>query len=430
MTTRLNTNAARTEGANQVSDNLPRTAADTSPEQPWPVRVLSDRIGRYILKMPSAWVEGQLIEIKRRGDSSTAYLTLRDPAVDMSLSLTTGRRVLDAMPTPLVEGARVVARVVPNYFERRGSFSLTALELRPVGVGALLAQIEHLRQLLAAEGLFDQGRKRPLPFAPKLIGLISGRASDAERDVLVNTHKRWPAAVFEQRSVPVQGPSAVAAVCQAVTELDSHPDVEVIVIARGGGALEDLLPFSNETLIRTVAACRTPVVSAIGHEADTPLLDLIADVRASTPTDAAKRIVPDVAHESTGLSHARDRLHRAIDRRIADEQNRLQLLRARPGLANPTLLIDQQRATVAAARDRARTSWATRLHRADDDLAHLLARVRTLSPKSTLARGYAVVLDARGAVVRDAGTMHDNDDVQLLLAIGRLSAQVREIHPD
>lgn len=408
----------------------PKTAAETSAEQPWPVRLLSAKIGGYIMRMPQAWVEGQLIEIKRRGDASVVYLTLRDPDVDMSLNLTTGRRVLDSMPTPIVEGARVVARVVPQYYERRGQFSLTALELRPVGVGALLAQVEHLRQLLAAEGLFDERRKRPLPFVPTRIGLICGRASDAERDVLVNTRHRWPAAQFELRQVPVQGPSAVPAVCQALTELDAHPDVDVIVIARGGGALEDLLPFSNETLLRTVASCSTPVVSAIGHEADAPLLDLVADVRASTPTDAAKRIVPDVQHEAASLSTARERLQQAIVRRITDEQNRLDLLRARPGLADPAGLLDRQTDLVTGTRGRGRRAVAAQLERATDDVAHLLARVQTLSPKSTLERGYAVVLDPAGRVVLTADALAPGDDLQLLLAAGRVDARTIATHPD
>lgn len=408
----------------------PKTAAETSAEQPWPVRLLSAKIGGYIMRMPQAWVEGQLIEIKRRGDASVVYLTLRDPDVDMSLNLTTGRRVLDSMPTPIVEGARVVARVVPQYYERRGQFSLTALELRPVGVGALLAQVEHLRQLLAAEGLFDERRKRPLPFVPTRIGLICGRASDAERDVLVNTRHRWPAAQFELRQVPVQGPSAVPAVCQALTELDAHPDVDVIVIARGGGALEDLLPFSNETLLRTVAGCSTPVVSAIGHEADAPLLDLVADVRASTPTDAAKRIVPDVQHEAASLSTARERLQQAIVRRITDEQNRLDLLRARPGLADPAGLLDRQTDLVTGTRGRGRRAVAAQLERATDDVAHLLARVQTLSPKSTLERGYAVVLDPAGRVVLTADALAPGDDLQLLLAAGRVDARTIATHPD
>lgn len=413
-----------------VHDQTPKTAADTSADQPWPVRLLTTKISRYIMRMPAAWVEGQLVEISRRGDSSVVFLTLRDPDVDMSLSVTTGRQVLDAMPTPVVEGARVVARVVPQYFERRGRFSLTALELRPVGVGALLAQVEHLRQLLAAEGLFDTARKKPLPFAPGLIGLVCGRASDAERDVLVNSSHRWPSARFELRQVPVQGGSAVAAVCQAVTELDAHPEVEVIVIARGGGALEDLLPFSNETLLRTVAACRTPVVSAIGHEADTPLLDLVADVRASTPTDAAKRIVPDVQHELASLQQARERLRRAVTRRVDDEQARLRLLRASRGLAEPASLIDQQDDLVCSYRDRARHQLRARLDRAADDVAHLLARTRTLSPRSTLQRGYAVVLSEAGHVIGDAATLTPGDGLQVVLADGRLDAEVRTVHRD
>ncbi|MFV0457993.1 MAG: exodeoxyribonuclease VII large subunit [Actinomycetales bacterium] len=405
---------------------VPATAADTSPDNPWPIRLLTSKIGRYIMRMPVAWVEGQVVEISRRGDSAIAFLTLRDPDVDLSVSVTTGRRVLDSMATPLVEGARVVARVAPEYWEKRGRFSLTAIELRPVGVGALLAQIEHVRQLLASEGLFDDRFKKPLPFAPAVVGLICGRDSAAEHDVVVNAGKRWPAVRFEIARVAVQGNGAAQAVCQAIERFDADPAVEVIVLARGGGSLEDLLPFSNETLIRVAHACRTPLVSAIGHESDTPLLDLVADVRASTPTDAAKRIVPDVDHELAGVDNARRRLHASVRVRLDTEQQRLDALRSRPGLAAPLQILDQHADTVVQLRERGRRALATRLDRSQEEGRHLLARVRALSPKATLDRGYAVVLDAGANVVRDAEKVAVDDDVQVLLAHGRLAARVRD----
>jgi len=403
---------------------LPAKAGATTAEQPWPVRVLTARIGEYISKMPSVWVEGQVVQLTRRGDAATAYLTLRDPDVDMSLSLTVHRRVLDAMMSPLVEGARVVIRATPGYWEKRGTFSLQAHEVRPVGVGELLAQVEHLRRLLASEGLFELGRKRALPFAPGLVGLVCGRESAAEHDVVVNAQERWPAVGFEIRRVAVQGPGAVAQVRAAIEQLDADPRVEVIVVARGGGSLEDLLPFSNEALVRAVAACRTPVVSAIGHEADAPLLDLVADLRASTPTDAAKRIVPAVAQEQRGLDDVRHRLRRCALGRLEAEQTRLDTLRSRPVLADPGSGLDEQLSQVGALRQRCRRSVLTRLDRAGDEVRHLRAQVRALSPAATMERGYAVVHAPDGSVLREATTVQVGDALRIRVAHGEVGAEV------
>ncbi|MFL6166172.1 MAG: exodeoxyribonuclease VII large subunit, partial [Ornithinibacter sp.] len=289
---------------------LPERAAETTAERPWPVRLLSMKIGEYVEKMSTLWVEGQVVQLNRRPGARTAYLTLRDPDVDMSLSVSISVNALDAMPGPLTEGARVVLQAKPAFWSQRGSLMLDARQIRPVGVGELLARLEYLKRHLAQEGLFDRDRKRPLPFLPRRVGLVCGRASAAERDVVENARRRWPATRFEVRQVAVQGATAVAEVCAALAELDAHPEVDVIVVARGGGGVEDLLPFSNETLVRAVAAARTPVVSAIGHDVDTPLLDLVADHRASTPTDAAKAVVPDAAAEREGVTAARDRARR------------------------------------------------------------------------------------------------------------------------
>ena len=291
---------------------LPERAADTTAEQPWPVRLLSMKIGEYVEKMSTLWVEGQVVQLNRRPGARTAYLTLRDPDVDMSLSVSIQVNALDAMPGPLSEGARVVLQAKPAFWTQRGSLMLDARQIRPVGVGELLARLEYLKRHLAQEGLFDRDRKRPLPFLPRRVGLVCGRASAAERDVVENARRRWPATRFEIRQVAVQGSSAVTEVTAALAELDAHPEVDVIVIARGGGGVEDLLPFSNETLVRAVAAARTPVVSAIGHDVDTPLLDLVADHRASTPTDAAKAIVPDAVAERAAVTAARERDRRAL----------------------------------------------------------------------------------------------------------------------
>ncbi|MBK9101701.1 MAG: exodeoxyribonuclease VII large subunit [Austwickia sp.] len=299
-----------------VTDSVPERAGDTSPENPWPVRLLSYKIGEYVERMPQLWVEGQVVQLTRRPGSTTCYLTLRDADVDMSLSVTISTYALDAMPVPLRDGARVVIQAKPTFWARRGSLHLDGRQIRPVGQGELLARIEHLKQLLAAEGLFASERKRRLPFLPRGVGLICGRASAAERDVIENAKRRWPGVTFTIRQVPVQGNDAVSAVCAALADLDADAGVDVIVLARGGGSFEDLLPFSNEAMIRAVASTITPVVTAIGHDVDTPLVDFAADVRASTPTDAAKLIVPDVAAERASLQEAQARITAAQTRRL------------------------------------------------------------------------------------------------------------------
>jgi len=284
---------------------LPERAADTTAENPWPVRLLSLKISDYVDKMSALWVEGQVIQVSRRPGQATAYLILRDPDVDMSLNVTVRTTTLDAMPTPLAEGTRVVVQAKPTFWTKRGTLQLDARQVRPVGVGELLARLEHLKRILASEGLFDLDRKRPLPFLPRKVGLICGRASAAEKDVVENARRRWPAVQFEIRTVSVQGPNTVPEVSAALRELDADRSVDVIVITRGGGSFEDLLPFSNEALVRAVAEAFTPVVSAIGHDVDTPLLDFVADLRASTPTDAAKLIVADVDEQRAGIDKTR-----------------------------------------------------------------------------------------------------------------------------
>ncbi|MGH8828561.1 MAG: exodeoxyribonuclease VII large subunit, partial [Jiangellaceae bacterium] len=272
-------------------------ALETSADKPAPVRVISQLIGQWIGRLGFVWVEGQVAQLSRRPGMQTAFLTLRDPAADLSLPVTCPVAVLDALDAPLSEGARVVVHAKPSWYFTRGTLSLAATELRTVGLGDLLARLERLRKILAAEGLFAAERKLPLPFLPRVIGLICGRDSKAEHDVLENARRRWPGVRFRVEPVAVQGLSAVSQVMEALRVLDRDPEVDVVIVARGGGSVEDLLPFSDEALVRAVAAVRTPVVSAIGHESDTPLLDLVADYRASTPTDAAKRVVPDVAEE-------------------------------------------------------------------------------------------------------------------------------------
>jgi exodeoxyribonuclease VII large subunit len=372
----------------------------TTAESPVPVRTVLRLAGEWVGRLGRIWVEGQIAELTRRG--GTAFLTLRDPVAAVSVRVICARAVLDAADPPPAEGARVVVWAKPDLNTARGSFSLTGVEIRAVGIGELLARLDRLRRSLAAEGLFAAERKRPLPFLPATIGLICGRDSAAERDVLRNAAARWPTVRFRVEEVAVQGTYAVAEVTDALHRLDADRDVEVIVIARGGGSVEDLLPFSDETLIRAVAACQTPVVSAIGHEQDSPLLDLVADVRASTPTDAARRIVPDVAEQLALVAQHRARARRALTGRLDREWSWLTDIRSRPALADPLQEISRQEEVVIALAERARRCFATGLERASDDVGHIRGRLLALSPAATLRRGYAIVQSLDGRVVRRA----------------------------
>jgi exodeoxyribonuclease VII large subunit len=396
----------------------------STPEQPWPVRVVSQKLGEWIGRLGWVWVDGQVAQISRRPGNSTVFLTLRDPAADLSLTVTTNRDVLDSGAPNLAEGARVVLHARPSFYPARGTLSLRADEIRQVGLGELLARIEQLKKLLRAEGLFDPARKRRLPFLPARIGLITGRASAAERDVLAVTRRRWPAVQLRVLNVAVQGPGAVAQIIDALKVLDGDPTVDVIVLARGGGSVEDLLPFSDEALCRAVAAARTPVVTAIGHETDVPLVDFVADVRAATPTDAAKRVVPDLAEERQLIAAARVRLRRAVLGRLDREQHWLDAVRSRPVLARPELLLEARTAEVTGLRERAARSLRHRIEVAADELRHTLARLRALSPGATLARGYAIVQRADGHVLLDASEVAPGDPIRVRLAEGELTATV------
>ncbi|GHE29600.1 exodeoxyribonuclease 7 large subunit [Streptosporangium violaceochromogenes] len=383
----------------------------TTPEQPLPVRTVLQMVGGWIGRLGTVWVEGQITELTARG--GTVFLTLRDPVANVSTRVTCPRGVYEATVPRPVDGARVVMHLKPDFWVNRGSFAFTALEMRPVGVGELLARLERLRQVLASEGLFGVDRKRRPPFLPGTVGLICGRDSAAERDVLENARRRWPAVRFKVEPVAVQGPYAVAEVIEALRGFDADDEVEVIVIARGGGSLEDLLPFSDEALVRAVAACRTPVVSAIGHEQDNPLLDLVADVRASTPTDAAKKIVPDVGEQLTLVRQLRDRGRRVAGGWLERETAWLSAVRSRPCLADPVGEIERRAEQAEQLRDRARRSLTASLDRAQDSLGHLRARLVALSPAATLERGYAIVQRPSGDVVRRAADVAPGDELTI-----------------
>ncbi len=401
---------------------LAERALDTTAENPWPLRLLSSKMADYIAKMSPVWVEGQIVEGKRRAGMS--FFTLRDTDADMSLSMTAFSQVLDRVTTPLTPGTHVVVHAKPAFYAKRGDLSLQAKEIRPVGLGELLARLDQLRRVLAAEGLFDASRKLPLPFLPSRIGLICGREAKAMDDVLVNARDRFPEVTFDVRQVAVQGVNAVGEVSRALAELDADPLIDVIVITRGGGSVEDLLPFSNEALVRAVSAARTPVVSAIGHETDAPLLDLVADYRASTPTDAAKRIVPDVVAERESIDVARRRLAHAVLTRIRVEQDRLDALRSRPVMANPIVMIDQRSDALEREVRAMRSTIGSRLDTASAKISALGAQVRALSPASTLERGYAVVRTIGGHVVTVPGEVTEGERLEAIVAGGRFAVTV------
>jgi exodeoxyribonuclease VII large subunit len=397
---------------------------ESSPEQPLPVRTVARAIGDWIGRLGRIWVEGQVTQLTRRPGQSTCFLVLRDPAAEMSLQVAVSRSMLDAIDPGLTEGSRVVVWAKPEFRAQRGTLSLTAFDIRPVGVGALLARLEQLRKTLAAEGLFDPGRKRPLPFLPRRIGLVTGRASAAERDVVENARRRWPAVDFRIENVAVQGPYAVTEVIAALQRLDADRDVDVIVIARGGGSVEDLLPFSDESLVRAVVGCRVPVVTAVGHETDVPLVDHAADRRASTPTDAAKLVVPDVAEEQQRVRQLVERARRHVRGRVDAERAQLLAMRSRPVLADPHSRIGGFAAEVAAMRERGRRAALACVGEERTEVARLAARVTALSPQATLDRGYAVLVRGDGSAVRDPAEVSVGEALVGRVAAGRIPLTV------
>jgi exodeoxyribonuclease VII large subunit len=400
---------------------------ETSPEHPAPVRQITQAIGQWIDRLGAVWVEGQVTQISRRGGMNTVFLTLRDKLADISVQVTTQRGVIDSLPTPLVEGAHIVCHAKPSFYPNRGTLSLNVREIRLVGEGELLARLERRRQLLAAEGLFAEELKRPLPFLPRNIGLVTAQGSAAERDVLDNGRRRWPGVSFTVRYAAMQGMHATREVIEAIQSLEADPAVDVIVVARGGGSVEDLLPFSDEGLIRTVHAIRTPLVSAIGHEPDSPILDLVADVRASTPTDAAKRVVPDVAEEAHRVLQARERGRLAIRNLIDRELDQLGALLSRPSLADPRSGLADRMSEVEGYVDRARRTFRHRLDRNHADVVHQVARIRALSPLATLRRGYAVLSDAEGQALSSVATLEPGQDLHIRVVDGRIGATTTSV---
>jgi len=373
------------------------------------------------------WVEGQVLNVKRW--KHLVFLTLRDTEENMSLKATIPAAQAEAMGIPLDDGARVVIHAQPQWWTRGGDLQMVADEARAVGLGDLLARIEALKVALGAEGLFDADRKVRLPMIPRRIGLVVATQGDAEHDVVTNALARWPAARFEIRRVTVQGPRAVPEVAKALRELDAIEDVDVIVVARGGGSLEDLLAFSDESLVRAAAAIVTPLVSAIGHELDSPLLDLVADLRASTPTDAGKRVVPDAALERDRLDGARGLMRAALIAKVDRERERLADLRTRPVLAHPVRMLGPHRDMIEHALAQLRGAASSTVSVARARLDTTVAALNALSPQSTLERGYAVVRSTTGAVLRSPGDLAVGAQITVRLAHGALGARVTSLEP-
>ena len=362
-----------------------------TPDTPWPVGKVNDQVKGWIERLGYLWVEGQLTQINFKPTWKLSYLTLRDVQQEKSVQLTCPSSMLQSLSAPLKDGDRVIVHGKPAFYAGRGSFSLWTTEIRHVGIGDLLARIEKLRQQLAAEGLFDPARKRPLPYLPHKIGLITGRGSAAERDVMAVAHDRWPAVQFRVLNTAVQGANTVPEVIDALQQLDADPEVDVIIIARGGGSVEDLLPFSEEALQRAVAAAGTPVVSAIGHEPDSPVLDNVADLRAATPTDAAKRVVPSVAEERAIVAEARSRMAAALRGWVERERRGLDNIRSRPVMADPMTPIRARHEEVERTRATMRREIEVMVERETRHVESLRARVSALGPSATLARGYSIV---------------------------------------
>jgi exodeoxyribonuclease VII large subunit len=396
---------------------------ETSSDAPATVRVVSEAIKEYVERLGPIWIEGEISELNERS-GMMAFMRLRDPSVDMSISVMCHKSVI-AAAKPLPDNARIVMYAKPSWYTKNGSLSFSAREIRQVGVGELLARLEALKNQLAGEGMFNSDRKVALPLLPKVIGLICGRNTDAEKDVVENAKRRWPSVQFEIREVTVQGAAAVTEVSAALRELEANKDVEVIIITRGGGSFEDLLPFSDEGLVRLAASCETPIVSAIGHEKDSPLLDLVADYRASTPTDAAKRVVPDITEEIQMISAMRDRARRTLLNRLDLESTRITNFKNRPVMKDPLVLITTRAEVIAGLRDRSNRSFGASLKLAKEELKQIKARVRALSPQSTLDRGYSVVQLADGQIVTDPKKLKAGDELRLRLAKGETKATVK-----
>lgn len=397
-------------------------ASDAPPtvDTPWPVGLLSAKIRGYIERLGTAWVEGEVTQWGVSGGN--VYGKLKDLNEDATVSFTVWSSVKSRLTSDFKQGDRVIALVKPNYWVKGGTLTMQVFELRHVGLGDLLERLERLRKQLASEGLFDASRKKPLPFLPHCIGLVTGKDSDAEKDVIRNAQLRWPAVSFRVAHAAVQGDRAVGEVTAAIQRLDADPEVDVIIVARGGGDFQNLLAFSDESLVRAAAACVTPLVSAIGHEADRPLLDEVADLRASTPTDAAKRVVPDVSDELNRVQQARARLSTRLTGILSHEVDRIGQLRSRPVLSGADWIIDSRSEDLTRYVARGVELTGRLLERSGSQVAELRSQLRALSPQGTLDRGYAIAQLPSGAVLRSAADAPAGTALVVTVAAGRIGA--------
>jgi exodeoxyribonuclease VII large subunit len=395
-------------GASKVSSEL----------SPWPVSRLSLTLKEWIERLGVLWIEGELASIKI--GASNMFGELRDLQIENSVSIHSWN--VAKIPSDLKQGDRVLALIKPAFWPKGGKLTMQVMEMRKVGLGELLERIERLRAQLTAEGLTAIERKQPLPFLPNKIGLITGKDSDAEKDVLQNARLRWPDVEFRTIHTLVQGDKAAPEVIAAIKTLDEDPEVDVIIIARGGGSFLDLMVFSDEALVRAAANAKTPIVSAIGHENDRPVLDDVADLRASTPTDAAKRVVPDVADEKHKLEQLRQRLFMRMDAFVSNQISMVEQIRSRPILANPYTFIEVHEADLERAVDQIRLRLDQVLSREAMQVGHLRQQVRSLSPQSTLDRGYSVIRDLDGHVISDAAKVKTGQKLKVRLAKGELGA--------
>ena len=385
-------------------------------------------VGQWLSRLPTVWVEGEVTELRRHERWATVFFTLKDPADGSSVGVAMARGRFDALRLDLSDGERVHVFGRPELYEQRGEFKLRALTIERFGVGAHLASLERLKATLAAEGLFSDSRKRPLPFLPRRIGIVTGNDAAAKRDVVTTIRSRFPPASVLVAETYVQGPRAAAEIVAAIGALCEHPDVDVVVLTRGGGSFEDLLPFSDERVVRAVAECPVPVVSAVGHEQDAPLCDLAADVRASTPTAAGKLVVPELTELFGRLDRARQALARNVTRSLDHDRQRLtrsvERLRTRPRIA-----LEREGQRLASTRERLRSAPALAVERKRAALEKSAAKLVALSPVQTLERGYAIVRTDSGDVVASTSDVSAGAHVDVTVADGGFGARVEELTP-
>ncbi|MDD7384051.1 MAG: exodeoxyribonuclease VII large subunit [Actinomycetaceae bacterium] len=410
-----------------VPDGLPPVSTQTSAEHPWPLWLLAKNVDWMVRSMPQLWIEGEIVQYEHKNGRKTQYLTIHDLSENVSMRMSAFTHLI---PDGIGPGTHVIANVKPSFWTVNGSFSLFASDIRPAGIGALLAQLERLRAILRSEGLFDASRKKKLPFIPQNIGLIVGPNTRAETDITVQARERWESVAFTILHAHVQGAQAVAEIIDALQQLDDDPAVDVIIMARGGGSMEDLLPFSDETLVRAVARASTPIVVAIGHQDDHPIVEEVADLVAATPTDAAKTIVPDIHELAEAIDMLVGRVRAAITRTLNHAQTDIDTISSRVGLAHPEGWIDAREQDISVIQARIRTRISSAMTLAENQLAADTARVRALSPLATIERGYAVLTDHGGHVVSSVHAVANEDTVSARVSDGSLLMSVTGIRDD